>query len=305
MRNNTYLGIAMSAFVFVLMISCAKQEDAPQSADQSVSPAVRTEEESARRRTSDIAPGAPAQRGDTRGGQAEDDGRTDGLEGAFLAPMALAKGRMLEYTVRLEYETEDILASRKKLLELVSKYGFVKQSSASTDTRTPYVNAEVMVKSELLYEALRDFELLGLLKDENITVTDHTESMVAHERNVQRENVRVIRRNKAMGQLSAQNRNWQQVEQSIEQSENKLDQAEQGKWHILDLVSWARITVSLKGPDVPNRISVPLYWNALVGLVNLFLRFLYLVIWLFPFIIIGLILWRYRGTVRGVFRKKL
>ncbi|MBN1533213.1 MAG: DUF4349 domain-containing protein [Spirochaetes bacterium] len=312
MYTKRYVTLMGFALLLALLFSCSKSDEpADQSvmaarrssgaapADEMTPPAESSSDANERDRS---GPGA----GVTRNvGVAREKGALgDGLDVNFLAPMDKAKGRLLEYTVSLSYETENILESRRKLLELVSRYGFITHSTAVADTRQPFVNAEVMVKTELLYEALKDFESLGLLKNENINVIDHTEGMVLNERRVQRENLRIMRRNRAMGQLTAQNKNWEAVEQNIEQSEERLDQAEHGKWQIQDKVAWVRVQVSLRGPDLPNRIDVPLYRNAFIGLLNLTLRLVYLLIWLAPFIVLGILIWRYRGRLLGILKRK-
>jgi hypothetical protein len=299
-----------SAILLVFLVSCSKG-DAPEPPSANEDRRTAGSQPAAEMAApSAVQPPAVKERDEAgtgsgerfRGGQEK--GIGDGLDVNFLAPMDKAKGRLLEYSVNLAYETENILESRRKLLELVARYGFIKTSSAVTDTRRPFVNAEIMVKTDLLYEALKDFESLGILKNENISVIDHTENMVLSERSVRRENLRIDRRNRAMGQITAQNRNWQGVEQNIEQSEERLDQAEHGKWQIQDKVAWVRVQVSLAGPDQPNRVDVPLYRNALIGLLNLFLRLVYLLIWLAPFIVLGIVVWRYRGRILGLLKRK-
>lgn len=302
-KRNGSVVLALSLMCSLLVFSCAKSESPEQEAAEKsapLSPSMQPAAEEAGEADMSLAR-ERAGKEDATGGL---DKSLDGLGPHFLTPMDMAKERMLEYSVTVSYECKDILVSRKTLLGLVARYGFIKRSSATTESREPTADVEIMVAADKLYEALQDFETLGILKNEDITVQDHTASMVTSRRRVDRENIRIMRRNKAMGQITAQGKNWQQVENAIEQSEDKLDQAEQEKWDIQDRVAWATVRLHLKGPDMPNRIEVPLYRNALVGLVNLFLGMVYLLIWLLPLAILGILLWVGRGRIKALFIRK-
>ncbi len=230
----------------------------------------------------------------------KEDGK-GGLIGHFLEPMEFAKERLLEYRVDLTYESGNLQKSRKELLGIVAKYGFIKQAGASLEDQPPVVVSDVLIKSDKIYEALQELDKVGALVTENISVTDHTEDMALQERTVRREQLRVARKNTAAGQVAPAARSWSEIENSLAQSEDRLDTAEHGKWKIRDKVAWAWIHVNLKGPD---RIHVPNYFNAVVGMVNFLLRLLWVVIYLLPLVAIaGLIIWK-RGAIAALFRRK-
>ncbi len=234
---------------------------------------------------------APGRKDENRGG----------LIGHFLAPMDFAKERLLEYRVDLTYESGDLLKSRKELLGIVAKYGFIKQAGASLEDQPPVVVSDVLIKSDRIYETLQELDRVGTLVSENISVTDHTEEMALQERTVKREQLRIVRKNAAAGQVAPAAKNWSEIDNSLTQSEDRLDAAEHGKWKIRDKVAWAWIHVNLKGPD---RISVPNYFNAIVGMVNFLLRLLWVVIYLLPLAAIaGLIIWK-RKALAALFRRK-
>lgn len=227
-----------------------------------------------------------------------------GLVGHFLAPMALAGERLLEYRVDLTYESMDLIKSRQEMLGIVAKYGFVKGSGASLESKKSFMASDVFVKSEKLYDALQEFDKVGILLAENISVTDHTENMVLQERKVKREQIRIGRKNAAAGQVTAAARNWNDIENSLEQSEDTLDGADHEKWKIKDKVAWAWIHVNFKGPDQPGRIEVPRYTDAFIGVANLFLGFLYVLIYILPLgILIWLVIWK-RNQIKNIFKRK-
>jgi hypothetical protein len=227
-----------------------------------------------------------------------------GITGHFLATMELAKDRLLEYRTDLTYESRDLMKSRRELLDIVSKYGFVKGSSISLEEKEPLAVSDVFVKSDKLYETLRELDRLGSLLSETITVTDHTEEMVLQERTVKREQIRIVRKNAAAGQVAPAARNWADIDGSLTQSEDRLDASEHAKWKIRDKVAWSWIHVTLKGPDQPDRIDVPRYADAFIGMINILLRLVYVVIYLLPVAaIVWLIVWK-KSQIVAIFRRK-
>jgi hypothetical protein len=233
----------------------------------------------------------------------KDTGRP-GLIGHFLAPMEFARERLLEYKVDLTYESGELMRSRRELLGIVAKYGFIKGGSASLDDKVPLAVSDVYVKSDTLYEALQEFDRVGTLRAEHISVTDHTEEMALQERTVKREQLRIGRKNIASAQVAPAAKNWSDIESSLAQSEDKLDASEHAKWKIRDKVAWAWIHVNLKGPDQPERITVPRYTDAFIGMINILLGLLYVIIYSLPFAVIaGLIVWK-RKQIAAIFRRK-
>jgi hypothetical protein len=227
-----------------------------------------------------------------------------GIIGHFLTPMELGRERLLEYKVDLTYETRELMKSRQELLGIVAKYGFIKGSNASLEDKIPMSVSDVYVKSDKLYEALLEFDRVGTLLAEHISVMDHTEEMALQERTVKREQLRIGRKNAAVAQVAPAAKNWNDIENSLAQSEDRLDAAEHATWKIRDKVAWALIHVNLKGPDQPDRIIVPRYSDAFIGMINILLGFLYIILYILPFAVIaGLIIWKWK-QIAAIFRRK-
>jgi hypothetical protein len=287
--------ILLCALVLFPPLSCKKAES-PREAE---APAALEEKSAVQEQARDVADEAAGKR--EREAAGEKDGGKGGLVGHFLTPMEFAKERLLEYRVDLTYESGDLSKSRHELLGIVAKYGFIKQAGTSLEDQPPAVVSDLLIKSDKIYEALRDLDRVGRLVSENISVTDHTEEMALQERTVKREQLRIERKNAAAGQVAPAVKSWSEIDNSLTQSEDRLDAAEHGKWKIRDRVAWAWIHVSLKGPD---RINVPDYFNAVVGMVNFLLKLLWVVIYLLPLAAIaGLIIWK-RRVIAALFRRK-
>lgn len=206
--------------------------------------------------------------------------------GKVFTPIATNNERLLEYNIQLSYECGDLLKTRKELLDFISKYGYLESSSA-TNSVSPYMSAKVHVRSAKLYEALLELDKLGILLSEEISTIDHTEGMVWQKRKLTREKIRLGRRNNANSQIGAGAKNWEAIEESISGSEDELDLAEQETWKIKDRVAWATISVGFSLPTPPDKIQVPEYKNALVGIFNAFLQLTYYLLWWLPFLILG------------------
>ena len=291
--------IILSAVLVIPAFSCKKAESPT---EEAAAPAPMSESAMQAKSVMDTA-GAPESRKEAdESAMKPDDGR--GLQGHFLAPMDLAKERLLEYRVELTYETKDILLSRRALLAVVSKYGYVKSGSAALDESTATVASDVYVKSEKLYDALMELDKIGMLLAENITATDHTEDMALQNLKEKRERVRIARKGIASGQATAASRNWNDIENSLSLSEDGLDDAEHKKWQIRDKVAWACIHVDLNGPEQPGRIKVPKYVNAFIGLLNALLILAYGLIYIIPFAALAVVLVWKRKEILGIFRRK-
>ncbi|TGM95907.1 DUF4349 domain-containing protein [Leptospira yasudae] len=225
--------------------------------------------------------------------------------GKVFAPVASAGNeRLLEYNIQLAYQCSDLIQTRKELLDFIAKYGYLESSSA-TNSASPFMSARVHVRSAKLYEALLELDKLGTLLSEDISTIDHTEGMVWQKRKMTREKIRLGRRNNANSQIGAGSKNWEAIEESIASSEDELDLAEHETWKIKDRVTWAAIAVSYSLPTAPDKIEVPAYKNAFVGLLNAFLQLTYYLIWWLPFLIIGGVAVYYAGVVYQAIRKKL
>jgi hypothetical protein len=167
------------------------------------------------------------------------------------------------------------------------------------------MNTELYIKTENLYKALRELDALGLLISESIHVTDHTDNMEWSKRVIRREEIRIGRKNRSIGQISAAHKNWQERENSIENSENNLDKSEHDKWRMNDKVNWAKIHIYLKGPDIPYSIQIPSFRNAFIGMMNFLLLALYALIYMLPFLALIAIIIIKREKIRSfLFNRK-
>ncbi len=293
--------IFICAFLVIPAFSCKKAESP---SEEAAAPASMSEPAMQAKSVMDNRAGAVEEQKAEADGSAMklDDGR--GLQGHFLASMDLAKERLLEYRVEMAYETKDILASRRALLAVVAKYGYVKSGSAALDESRATVASDVYVKSDKLYDALMELDRIGTLLAENISATDHTEDMALQNLKEKRERVRIARKGIASGQATAASRNWNDIENSLSQSEDGLDAAEHKKWQIRDRVTWACIHVDLNGPEQPGRIKVPKYVNAFIGLLNFLLLLAYGLIYIMPFAALaGVIVWK-RKEIMAIFSRK-
>ncbi|MCU0846405.1 MAG: DUF4349 domain-containing protein [Spirochaetes bacterium] len=288
-------GKAITLFVMMLLlfvVACKKSEQPP---EPEAEKAAQVASEESR------APGQPEGAIGRRADKSAD--IKDGIKEHFVVPFDKSKDRLLEYKISLTYDTKNLHESRLSLLALTAKYGFVKSSSTNAEGRNPSVSANIFIKTESLYEALKDFDSIGKLVGEQISVVDHTEEMALSERKIKREQLRGARRNAAAGQVAAAAKNWKDIEDSIERSENQLDSAEHEKWKIKDKISWAEINLYLKGPVGKDSISVPKFFNALVGIVNTILYLLYIMVWMLPFLAIIGVAWYYRAKLKDLLRR--
>jgi hypothetical protein len=151
---------------------------------------------------------------------------------------------------------------------------------------------------------LQQIDKLGILKNENISVVDHTENMAWQKIKIDREQLRTVRKNQTIKDVSSSLKTWTDRERSLEQSEDALDQAKFEEWKINDKISWAHLIVYVKGPDQPDRIKVPAFRDAFVGVANMLLNILYALIWLAPFIIVFLIIWLKRHAIKRLLTRK-
>ncbi len=213
-------------------------------------------------------------------------GLSDGTAAGVFLAQPDAKGRLLEYIVTLNYSYKDFSQSRKLLLNIASRYGFVKSANSYLNEDSPSMTTEIHVRSESIYEVLTELDALGELTSENITVQDHTENSIWQARKLRREQIRGARRSQAMA-VDPAARTYQERENSLAQSEDSQDLAEQEQWKIRDRVAFAKITVQLQGPEAPAKIEVPVYRNAWVGFLNFLLKLVYVLIYILPFPIIG------------------
>ena len=296
MKRNNFILLYILVLVFAasfLFTTCAKESEQPDTSAKEESSSMDI----------DARKDVLGKRAVTTGKAKPDTTKRDERDLAtyFLAPMGLAGDRLLEYRVNLIYETKDLFSSRQYLLTIVSKYGFINSSASTTESKSPYMNAHIFVRSNLLYDALVDLEKLGIMLSEKITVVDHTEQMVLAQRKLKRETIRIIRKQRAIGRVSPAAKTWKEREASLERCEDGIDKSEHEKWKIKDRVTWAKIHVYLKGPDLPDRIEIPNYRDALIGLINVLLYLSYVIIVLLPLVVIGGLIWWKRKRIAAFF----
>ncbi|MBI3396532.1 MAG: DUF4349 domain-containing protein [Spirochaetia bacterium] len=299
-----FLLFSFIAFVAITAGSCKQRAD-KQSALESVDHlSAKMDSPSAEGKGTRAVGGEEDARDLTGQAQSKDKGKDSFsyLIGPGIVPMEKASGRLLEYRIEVSYNSSDFQNARKNILAVASRYGFLKSSSADAHGRLT-LNAEMAVRVESMYDALKDLDTTGTLVSENITVTDHTEHMAQEKMKSDRESLRAQRRSNAVfGDPAA--KNWKDREDLLEQSENARDAAEFEKWKIRDRVNWAVIAVSVQGPAVADAVEIPPYKRAFFGLISMLLWMSYGLIYLLPFILIAaLVVWK-RSQIAGLFRKK-
>lgn len=211
--------------------------------------------------------------------------------------------RLLEYEINLTYRTRDYRAARQRLIELGATYGYIQNSYATTEPAWS-MTTTMRVRTADLYRALRDLDSLGELQSERIDSTDHTEAMAQAERHARRETIRMRRRGAAGLSTPAASKNWAERERLLAESEDRSDASEHEQWQIRDRINFARLSVTLLGPDLPAQIEVPPYEDAFVLLLNGFLHLLFALILVSPLIALAGGLWWKRAALARLFRKR-
>ncbi|EOQ95127.1 PF14257 domain protein [Leptospira wolbachii serovar Codice str. CDC] len=222
--------------------------------------------------------------------------------GQVFVPIPTSSERLLEYQVQLSYQTQNLIKTRKDILGFITKYGYIESSSA-VNADSPYMSLRIHIHSEKLYEALIELDTYGVLQSEDISTVDHTEGMVWQKIKSNREKIRLGRRTNANNQTSANSKNWQAIEEAVTDSENNLDQSEHEIWKIKDKVKWATLTVQFSTPIPPDKIQVPTYKNAFIGILNVFLDLTYYLIWMIPFFLLAGILYFPLKKIGKYFKK--
>lgn len=298
-----HLMVSLLAVLLVAVFGCSRNEPMGASMDKSSAPSAAAEEQKAD--VSDVLSSKRKEIARDEKERGKDGVKKEGLS-FFYTPNVKADGRYLEYTAELSYRTKAFAVSRKTLIGIISKYGYVKSESASGEAAES-MNAEIAVRAANLYDVLTDLDAVGALVSESIETVDHTEAMALSARKSRREAVRIQRRSIAAAQVPLTNTAWDSREASLSRSEDSLDAADQEQWKIDDAVAWAKITISLSGPERPDRIQIPDYRNAFTGIVNGFFYLLYGVIVYLPLILIllGVVfaVWTLRKKIMGLFSR--
>ncbi len=215
----------------------------------------------------------------------------------------MLKGRYLEYSISLYYRTAYFDKSRSGLLRLIEKYGFIVSENAS-EGQTMSMNIQANIKSGNLYDMIDELGKMGSLVSESISAADHTGERVWDSIKSERERARIERKNRVIEGVPGVKRTWEDIEASLEASEDAVDQAVYRDWTINDLVSWAKFNITLEGPKKPDGINMPDFRNAGIAMINILIGFSYYLVIVSPFIVItAVILWK-RKAIIGIFRGK-
>ncbi len=203
----------------------------------------------------------------------------------FVSPKIgdLKIGRLLEYRADLTFTAENFLNSRKFLLELSSKYGFVQNESfhLSDGIGSSGMSATFHVRSADLYKVLLELDKLGSLISEHIEVEDHTEVFALEQIHARREKIRTARRSELVSRSPA--KTAVDAEVLLGESEDAADSAEFEKWKILDRVAWAKITIHVQGPKAATQVEVPNFRDAFIDLISLSLKLVLFAVYAIPF----------------------
>lgn len=286
----------ISVLILIVLLTTCKQKNSEASRDEGSSTVVHNAASPSVREKDDRT-GDAEQALFFAGGKEES---PQNLGSVGLVPMQKAGDRLLEYHVAVQYKTAEFMKARALVLSIASRYGFVTSSSASSG-RSSSLRTEVAVRIGSLYDVLKELDGLGDLQSENIQVTDHTENNFAQKLRSDREALRILRKGRSAEAGDPTAKNWAERQASLEKSEDAQDLADLERWKIKDRVSWARITILLEGPAAPDVIQVPPYKKALIGLVNVGLFLSYILLWILPLLLLGvLVLWK-RRAIAGFF----
>lgn len=309
MHNTKNAIVLMSVICFsMLAFSSCSKGDEPQEAQRLRSEAPSTagsERMTSARGAQDVTPSS-AEEAPTpqENNDVERDDRASGgfsisrIQPLLKMPFTEAKDRLLEYTVHLNYKCDDFRKARLVILDVASRYGFVR--SGYTDIyRDSNMTVQVSVQSAHLYRFLRELDSIGELFKEHINVNDLTEQLVLAQRQARREKIRIERKNRAMTGVNAQATNWAVIDQSLERSEDASDRAEHSKWQVADRVAWAKITINI---EPTGEIRIPPYKKALYWLVETALETVYALIYLIPLLVVVFLIWWQRGRIGKIFK---
>ncbi len=288
---------------FIFASGCKKSDESrPAQIEQAPSMPGAVMQEADRDQPSTAAESG-ARKGNEKGGPETAAGlppATARMQTLLQRPMLEADDRFLEYTVDLRYRADDFRRARNTLYEVISKYGFI-QSGTTELGAASELTILSSIQSVNLYKFLREIDSIGTLVSERIHVTDLTEQIVLSQRAQRRESIRMERRNRAIGQAGARDRNWQAIENALTISEDRYDGAEHQKWQVTDRVSWAKITIRI---EPTGEIKVPPYRKALYWLVETALDTVYAFLYFIPVLVVLLLIWWQWPRISKPFRKK-
>jgi hypothetical protein len=206
-----------------------------------------------------------------------------------FSPLNPDLDRLLEYKVRLEFESSDFSDTRIKLYKLAGEFGFL-QSSHDRFQNGKSLYATIWVKKEKLYDFLLVANELGNLRSEEILTEDLTYDNFQKEVELQRESIRGSRRARALS--ATDTKTYAERERLLSESEEKEDKAKKEKWQIQDRVTWAKVNIQIIDPKLENQIAVPDFASIFYDFASALLYILYIGIYLVPFGLLGWLLWR-------------
>lgn len=210
--------------------------------------------------------------------------------------------RLIEYTIELDYESRNFEKSRDLLLELIKRYGFLRQSSLS-NTDSPYLVTHFSVKSESLFTVLTSLNSIGKITTETINANDRTLENYYNLIRQRREQLRSTCRLNALVNVDAGNKNYELREQYLSQSEDALDENEYQMKQLDDAVSWVKISVTIR-QKAQSVFEIPDYRDAFITMIEMFLRLLYVFIVILPYLSCAIVVILFRKPI-SLFLSKL
>ncbi len=224
----------------------------------------------------------------------------DGIIQKPLDPISEAsKSRLLEYTIQLNYKVESIEKAREILLNIVKKESYIANSQTNLSSGYESMALQVQIPVSAMYSTLLQLDKIGQLTYEDIRTQDWTEHNELQKIKLSREGLRMVRRSKAANKGSAETWNWKDREEALERSEDTADAAKLESWKIKDHVAWAKVNISISGKELPTKIHLPNYKDALVSALNFLLELTYYLVWIIPIaLVVFLLLKGYRWIRR-------
>ncbi|MBK8395456.1 MAG: DUF4349 domain-containing protein [Leptospiraceae bacterium] len=203
-----------------------------------------------------------------------------------------SKSRLLEYTIQLNYKVESIEKAREVLLNVVKKESYI--SSSQTNVTSGYENMylQIQIPVNVMYETLLQMDKVGQLTHEDIRTQDWTEHNEFQKIKLDRESLRMVRRSKAANKGSAETWNWKDREEALERSEDSADSAKLESWKIKDHVTWAKVNITISGRELPAKIQLPNYKDAMVGAINFLLDLTYYIAFILPILLIAFLIFK-------------
>lgn len=238
---------------------------------------------------------------DTTGERSKTESKPESLQGWFAQKGDIENQRLLEYTIDIVFETNDFAKSRDILLTTIKKHGFLRSSNLESD-ESKNLTTSFNIKTDSLYSVLNELNSIGTIKRENIATVDHTLGNIRNLIQQRREQIRSERRLYALTESDATRQNYEKREQYLSQSEDALDENEYQMKFVDDAVAWVKINVSITQKS-RSVFTVPDFREAFVTMVEMFLKILYLLIVLLPYILIIIATVLLRKPIAALYHK--